>query len=84
MELSADPPFMQRFPQEKCRSEGTAVRQEREQSNGAAWAGRPLWKAGNQSQDQVTGDSCLVVWPRNLEFDLSRENGVGREQERGF
>lgn len=68
MELSADPPFMQRFPQEKCRSEGTAVRQEREQSNGAAWAGRPLWKAGKvirartKSQEIPVLLSGLATW----------------------
>lgn len=34
------------------------------------------------SQDKIMGDSCIVVWFHGLEFDPSREIGVGREGEK--
>lgn len=79
---------MQLFPQEQCRSEGncrtSGIRAGRVTMDPAV--GGPLQKAVKiiQSQDQVAGDSCFLARPRNLEFDLSRKNGVGREQEKGF
>jgi len=48
--------------------------------------GGPLQKAVKiiRSQDQVTGDFCLVARPHDLEFDLSRENGIGGRRRRRF
>lgn len=88
LELFDDQSCRQLFPQEKYRSEGNchasgvSVGRERMQPG----RGGPLQKAVKiiWSRDQVTGDSCFVAQTHNLEFDLNRESGVGRECERGF